>query len=229
MSYRSSPSTLPNQVPVRVLATLAMAVPPIAYLHATGGGVIDPTRDALSEYIAVPFGVGLLGLVLAPLAMAAVPLIRGLSRLPRTHLVRMLLVTWSVAVTLAAAFPTNLPGAPFDLSAVVHRYSGAWLFVTLPVACWLLARRLRPADGWSGYALALATASVVGGSLSAALVLNNLPTAFFGASPAIPPGLLQRVAGGMQVVLLVVTAFAVARTAPGRLGVRALLRRTAAA
>jgi hypothetical protein len=214
MSTRANPIVGLHHVPARVIAALALALPPIAVLQSTGAGAIDPTRDPISEYVNLPYGFGLLALALGALVLAAVPLICGLARLPQTHRVRLLLVSWSAAVTLAAVFPTNPPGTPVDLPAVVHRYAGAWLFVTLPIVGWLLAQRLRPATGWSGPALGLACTAGAGGVLSTALVLNHLPILFGGAGLLIPPGLLQRFAVAMQVAMLVVSAFALARHMP---------------
>ena len=66
--------------------------------------------------------------------------------------------------------------------------------------------------------------SIVSGALSTALIVNRFPGEIGMPELMLPPGILQRAAGAVEIVLLAVAALAVLRSAnrsrPGRSGHR---------
>jgi len=105
-------------------------------LHIVASGVVDPVSQPLSDYATVPVGYLFVGLACAAIAVAATLLGTALLRagLPRARVIRLLLGTWSAALMVVAAFPTNVPGTPPDLAAAVHRVAATWVLAALPLA-----------------------------------------------------------------------------------------------
>ena len=114
---------------------------------------------------------------------------------------------------IAAIFPTNLRGTPENFSSNVHLYAGAVVFAALPVAGVLLARRQRRLTGRTAMTVALTAISAISGVLSTALILNRLPGVIGMPELMLPPGILQRAAGAIEIVLLAVAAATVLRSA----------------
>lgn len=118
-------------------------------LHLALRNDVDPIRQVISDYAvsggAVAFAAATLALAAGTLVLTA-----GLSRarIPLTKPVRALLAVWSGGLTLCACFRTDLSGAAMTPSGEVHRYAGIALFVSLPSATRLLARRLREDVAW---------------------------------------------------------------------------------
>lgn len=207
------------------LAAAVAAVPPIAALHLSATGPIEPSGWTISDYVvSVPHGTLLFALTTGALALGAAALARGLRPDPGTRGIRFLLVLWAFGLVVAAAFPTNVRGTPTNLSSDIHLYAGAVVFAALPVAGWLLAGRLRPTRGGragravfaSGVAAprvaALRTTALLAGLLAAALIANRLPGVVGRPDLMLPPGILQRIAGAAQIVLLATSGIALLRS-----------------
>ena len=114
---------------------------------------------------------------------------------------------------VAAVFPTNVRGTPENISSQIHLYAGAVAFAALPIAGWMLFRWQRRSGASGLWTRALGVVSLASGVLSLALILNRLPGEIGMPELMLPPGILQRVAGAVEIVLLAVAALAVLRTA----------------
>jgi hypothetical protein len=191
---------------------LAVAVLPIGYLHLASVGQIDPVRQPISDYVAAPHGSALLAVSFIAMIVSAVALVAGLRRLPGCGIAQGLLVSWCLALAVAAIFPTNMPGTPADAAALVHRYAAGWLFLSLPWAGWLLARRCALTPAWRPSAHSLRWLSWLAGSASAALLSCYLVSPGE-ASPVWCVGLLQRGLLALDIALIAVAALAVRRAA----------------
>ena len=193
--------------PARVAVTAAAAaIPPITVLHLEATEDVDPVTWTISDYVvSLPHGITLFGMTTAALA-------HGLRPLAGTRAVRTLLTVWSVAAVIAAVFPTNLRGTEENMSSTIHLVAGGVVFAVLPIAGYLLARSLRRVQGRSVAGTVLVATSAVSGLLSTALILNRLPATIGMPGLMLPPGILQRVAGGLQIVLLAVAAITLLRT-----------------
>ena len=196
------------------LVSAAAAVPPITMLHLNATAAVDPASWTISDYVVtLPYGIPLFGMTAAALAIGAGMLARGLSQLTGTRVLRGLLAAWAVALLIAAIFPTNLRGTPENFSSGVHLYAGAVVFAALPAAGVLLARRQRRLTGRSCDDHCPDCDLGVQRLLSTALILNRLPGVIGMPELMLPPGILQRAAGAVEIVLLAVSAVTVLRSA----------------
>jgi Protein of unknown function (DUF998) len=201
--------------PARVALVAAIAsIPPITFLHLSATGGVEPAGWTISDYVvSLPYGIPLFAMTAGALAIGAVVLARGLAAVAGTRFVRALLAVWAVALLVAAIFPTNLRGTPQNFSSNVHLIAGAVVFAVLPLAGWMLARWQRRIRGGSLTTATLSAVSIVSGILSTALILNRMPGVIGMPELMLPPGILQRAAGAVEIVLLAVAAFAVLRSA----------------
>ena len=196
------------------LVSAAAAVPPITMLHLNATAAVDPASWTISDYVVtLPYGIPLFGMTAAALAIGGLMLARGLAQVTGTRVLRGLLAAWAIALLIAAIFPTNLRGTPENFSSNVHLYAGAVVFAALPAAGVLLARRQRRLTGRTAMTVALTAISAFSGLLSTALILNRLPGVIGMPELMLPPGILQRAAGAVEIVLLAVAAAAVLRSA----------------
>lgn len=206
----SSAGILAWATPVRsahiALAGAAVSVPPIVLLHMDAPARLSAATTTISDYVVqTPLGEPLFGLTTGALALAGMAIARGLAG---ATAVKAMLAGWSLALILAAVFPTNLPGRPGDASSTIHLLAGAVVFGLLPMVGLAVWRRSRPfiAGTWTGRALLITTA--VSGALSTALILNRIPGTVGLDQLSLPPGLLQRAAGAVEIVLAGVIALA---------------------
>lgn len=207
------------------LVAAAVSVPPVALLHLEATGPVEPVSWTISDYVvSLPNGILLFGLTAAALAIGAGALVRGLGSFAGTLRLRLVLGMWAVAAVLTAVFPTNERGTPENLSSQIHLYAGAVAFAALPVAGWMLYRWQRRQAGPETWTRVLGVVSIVSGALSTALIVNRFPGEIGMPELMLPPGILQRAAGAVEIVLLAVAALAVLRSAnrsrPGRPGHR---------
>lgn len=200
------------------VAASVAAVPPITMLHMSAADPIEPSGWTISDYVvSLPHGTLLFALTTGALAIGAGALAHGLAPVSETGRIRALLGVWAAGLLVAAVFPTNLRGTQQDLSSNIHLVGGGVAFATLPIAAWLLARRLRRGAGHSSLpAAVLGGFALVSGLLSTALIANRLPGVFGMTDLMLPPGILQRAAGAAQIALLAVAAIAVLRARPAR-------------
>lgn len=208
----ASSTTLARPAKVALVGAIA-SVPPITVLHMSATGPVEATTWTISDYVVtLPYGIPLFAMTTGALAIGAVVMAHALTRMAGTRTVRALLGAWAVALVVAAVFPTNLRGTPENVSSNVHLIAGAVIFALLPVAGWLLARWLRNTFGTTVMITALRTVSVLSGLLSTALILNRMP-GVIGLPELLPPGILQRAAGAVEIVLLAAAAASVLRAA----------------
>ena len=200
--------------PARVAASAAAAaIPPITMLHLEATDSVDPVSWTISDYVvSLPHGITLFGMTAAALAIGGGALAHGLRLLAGTRAIRTLLTIWSIAAVTAAVFPTNLRGTAENMSSTIHLVAGGLVFAVLPIAGYLLARIVRRVQGRTVTTVVLTATSAVSGVLSTALILNRLPATVGMPELMLPPGILQRVAGAMQIVLLAVAAITLLRT-----------------
>ncbi len=206
-------STVLDQ-PARVaLTAAAAAIPPITVLHLEATDAVDPVTWTISDYVvSLPNGLTLFGMTAAALAIGGAALAHGLRLLAGTRAIRRLLLIWSIAAVTAAVFPTNLRGTAENMSSTIHLVAGGVVFAVLPIAGYLLARSIRRVQGRTVSTVVLTATTALSGVLSTALILNRLPATIGMPELMLPPGILQRVAGAMQIVLLAVAAVSVLRT-----------------
>jgi hypothetical protein len=192
----------------------AVAVTAAGWLHLAGALAtprVDPLAFTVSDYVALPGGYALLAVAALALGLVGVALAAAARRAaPAARAVPVLLLGWSAALLLVGLFPTNPPGVPADLAAGVHRYAGALAFAALPLAVWLLGRALRNR--------ALRGLAVAVGAAAGAFLVAHVPTVLAidtAGSPGFPLlGGVERVLYALVIVLLLVTARALRRTAP---------------
>jgi hypothetical protein len=189
------------------IAGATVSVPPIVLLHLDAPARLSATTTTISDFVVeTPGGELLFGLTAGALAMAGIAIARGLAG---ATAVRAMLVGWSLALILAAVFPTNLPGTPGDTSSTIHLMAGAVIFGLLPIVGLAVWRRSRSVIAATWTARALLTTTAVSGVLSAALILNRIPGIVGLDQLSLPPGLLQRAAGAVEIALAAVIAIAV--------------------
>ncbi|TCK25015.1 DUF998 domain-containing protein [Pseudonocardia endophytica] len=174
------------------VAVVAVAV---VVLHVVGTGTVDPVTQTISDYVVLQDGAALLGLAAAGLIAAG---LAGAVSLSATA--RRLLLLWAAAVLLVAVFPTNLPGQPADVSALVHRWAGALVFALPPLAGVVGARSA------GSRRVPLLAASVAAAVAAGAFLLAHAPHVLAGADVFPWLGLVERVAYVALLALLIVFA-----------------------
>lgn len=187
------------------------ALVPMTVLHVIGAAVIDPFHTTISDYVGVPGGFALLAVAAAALAVACTALSAALrpAGLPRAVTPANLLVSGAVALVIVALFPTNYPGTPVGVVANVHRMAGAWVFVSLPLAGWLVARRTHEHENWRPSATALTWVSGITAVTSAVFLLSHLPMVVSDSLEIPLQGALERVLYALVMLTLLATARAV--------------------
>ncbi|MEU4743948.1 DUF998 domain-containing protein [Actinosynnema sp. NPDC023658] len=188
-----------------VLVGLVLSLFPIAYLHVSSVGELSPITHTVSDYIFVDNGSALLAVTAMSLAAASVGLLVALVRsgLPRQGPVALLMGLWSAGLAVAAVFPTDPTGTPTSFSGAVHRYAGAVMFTSLPLAGWLISRTFIPSTTVRRFSLAAGFASV-------AFMLSHVAVVGPG-SGAVVLGLFERVLFALLYGLLFALTSAVLR------------------
>jgi len=185
-----------------VAGGIAVALVTMGFLHVAGAATVDPLDATISDYVNVPGGYVLLALAAFALAAGAVALAAGLAPAPPTRL----LLSGSTALVLVAVFPTNAPDTPAGVVATIHRVAGGWVFASLPLAGWMVARRARLVDGWRALAPRLTGVAGATAVLSAGFLLSHVPIVI-GTSPGFPLlGGVERVLYASVMLVLLVTA-----------------------
>ncbi|MFD1148901.1 DUF998 domain-containing protein [Saccharothrix hoggarensis] len=187
------------------VAGLVLSLFPVVYLHVASVGELSPITHTISDYIFVDNGSGLLAVTALSLAAASVGLLAALVRsgLPRRGPVAVLMGLWSAGLAVAAVFPTDPTGAPTSFSGAVHRYAGAVMFASLPLAGWLISRTFISST-------AVRRFSVAAGITSVAFMLSHASVVYPG-SGAVVLGLFERVLFALLYGLLFALAAAVLR------------------
>jgi hypothetical protein len=185
-------------------------------LHVVLGAEVDPVRQVISDY-ALPGGAA--GFAVCVLTMAAGTgcLLVGMIRagLPVTRPVVALVCCWCAGLTLCAFFPTTPTGAPLTFSAEIHRYAGLMLFISLPVAAGLFARRAANHPSLRSLADRMRRHTRWAWGSLAAFLVSQLPVLLTSSQSVDGPlvqGLTERLAFAVYLVLLGELALAVLRS-----------------
>src|SRR5699024_2875872 len=139
----TEPDRRPRGMVALGFAGLLMSALAMLILHVIAPARISPVHTTLSNYVFVAgygwlFPAAVLGTAVAGCA------IRGALRPPAVNagaLLQLTVTLASVCCLLVALFPTDR-AEPVTLSAQIHRYAAGVACCCVPVAAWLLARRL---------------------------------------------------------------------------------------
>ncbi|MDT7728823.1 MAG: hypothetical protein QOI21_5399 [Actinomycetota bacterium] len=180
----------------------------ICCLTAVLWNQVDPVRDPVSDYAffgpaRVWFAGAILLVLVGALAVTTAMTDAGLRRAPITT---VLFGLWAAGLVLVAAFQGNRAADDPTLHGEIHRLGGAVFLTCLPLACWTLAKTLAADPQWTAVATRVRRLSVAGAITAASFGVAQIV-------PALPEGLLERVALGVELVLLLVLASIVRKAA----------------
>lgn len=180
-SDRSPSSQAPSALLTLSGLTLAGAFFTMIYLHSVSVAELSPVSTTVSDLIFVD-GLGwLFGVSTMLLAVASIALTIALARtrLPGGRLITVVLSLWSLGLVVAAAFPTDpIDMATISLVGEIHRYAGATMYASLPVAGWLVYRRSATSPTWAPYRGAIRILSISGALLGVLFTLSHAPKLF---------------------------------------------------
>lgn len=180
LSFRSASAATPALLTLSGL-TLAGAFLTMIYLQSVSVPDLSPVSTTVSDLIFVD-GVGwLFGVSVVLLAVASIALTVALARtrLPGGALITAILSLWSLGLIVAAVFPTDPVGmATVSLVGEIHRYAGATMYVSLPLAGWLLYRRSGSEPPWHPYRVAIRQLSLTAATLGVLFTLSHAPKLF---------------------------------------------------
>jgi hypothetical protein len=189
------------------LGGIALAAVLAVLGHLEVSDDLSPWSLTVSDFAVSDRG-GVIDTAMAVLAAATVVLLPALRRAGAGRSGRALLVAWSAGLVAAAVVPTNEPGLPMDTAAYLHRYASVVAFLALPVAGWLLARRL--GGRAAGWLRGLTLTSLL---LAAAMIWSAYP------GDRVLIGLAERLLILAEVVLLAVVAGTLLRREIGEVAV----------
>ncbi|MFI7425719.1 DUF998 domain-containing protein [Micromonospora sp. NPDC049836] len=185
------------------LGGIALAAVLAVIGHLEVNDDLNPWSLTVSDYAVSDRG-GVIDVAMALLAGATAVLLPSLRRTGVARPALALLAAWSAGLVAAAVIPTNEPGLPMDTAAYVHRYASVVAFLALPLAGWLLARRLGGrAAGW------LRGLTVTSLLLAAAMIWSAYP------GDRVLIGLAERLLVLAEVALLAVVAATLVRRGGG--------------
>ena len=102
------------------------------------------------------------------------------TRLPGGSLISLILGLWCLGLIVAAVFPTDPIGDSLTLVGEIHRYAGATMYVSLPVAGWLIRLRSRTVASWAPYRGAVLTFTMASAAIGVLFLLSSAPSLFPG-------------------------------------------------
>jgi len=186
------------------IALLAGSLLVGAYLTVALRAEVSPIANVVSDYVFYRPGGVLYVLAVLLLLAGGVAVLAGLPALgvPRSRLRNVLFGLWGWGLLLCAVFPTNRTSGDSTFSGEIHRLAGGTFLTSLPLAAWHLARALRTDAHLRAMAFRIRRLAV------ACLVL----AAVFGLCQLAPlpvpdvQGLVERLALGAEVALLLTTA-----------------------
>lgn len=179
-----------------VVGGLVFSLVPIFYLHVVSAGQLNPVTDVISDYVFVRNGTEWLATTSLSLAAVSALLAVNLRGVGRSA--QWLIGVWAAGLTVSTIFPTDPTGAPTSMSGYIHRYAGAVMFVALPAAGALIARKFP----------ALLGIALIASVSSAAFLVSHVSFAGFEAR-----GLTERVLfASLYGLLFAIAALQVRRT-----------------
>jgi hypothetical membrane protein len=203
---------------VRLLAAMGIsgagvAVVLVGLLHVLAAGQVDPVRRTISEYALGTyqnlFDVGVLGLALGSVLIAAALVRAGLARRPSAFL----LGAWALALVLVVVFEKANWSVGPSVGGYIHRYASLVAFICLPVAALLIGRgRTGTPAAWSR-GLGVLSLLWLGWILAGVVLrpLTGVPWWQF-----LPLGLVERGLALTEVAAVVVLGLWAWRSAPAR-------------
>ncbi len=184
------------------LAATSLAL--ISILSLAFTTYVDPIRDPVSDY-GLHAGTGdwfTFAVLLVLIAWVALAEAARLSAVPADRTTKVLFGLWGAGLIVVLIFPGNATTTESTVHGEIHRFGGVLLFGALPLACATLARRLRGEPGWTHAARPLRASALAGAITAAAFGVAQFV-------PALPQGLLQRIALITQLVVIVTAALAI--------------------
>ena len=189
-----------------VLVSSAQLV--ICYLTVALWQQVDPIWNPVSDYAF--FGPGeawfVVAILLVLLGGLAIMVAMNNVGLRRTVTTNVLFALWAAGLLLIAVFQGNRASNNPTLHGEIHRIAGAVFLTCLPLACWTLAKSLAADPRWAAAAGRIRHLSVAGAITAAAFGLAQ-------AVPALPEGILERLALAVELILLVTLAVVVRKAA----------------
>jgi hypothetical protein len=169
---------------------------------------VDPIKDPVSDYAFYRAGRPWFAaaIVLVLLGARAITVAMAKAGLPRKALTNIFFGLWASGLLLIAVFQGNRFATDPTVHGEIHRLGGAVFLTCLPLACWTWANTLASEPRWMAAATRVRRLSAAGAVTAAAFGLAQI-------MPALPQGLLERLALGMELVLLVALALIVRRAA----------------
>jgi hypothetical protein len=136
----------PRPAPVNVflgVVGLVFAALFMGGLTIVAAGRMNPLNTTMSDYVFVEHAGWMFPAALLAMCVAGVGVAVGLSAhgLLRGVLPKLTLGLAVLGLVLAAAFPTDL-GESVSVSAQIHRYAAGVVFFCVPIAGYLIARRV---------------------------------------------------------------------------------------
>ncbi|WP_235079654.1 DUF998 domain-containing protein [Amycolatopsis orientalis] len=186
------------------IGTVIAAQAVVTVLSLTFSREVNPIRDPVSDYALHRASRAwfALAVLLALAGAGALALAARVVAMPVSAGAAVLFGLWAIALVTVLVFRGNASAAEATVHGEVHRVAGAVLFGTLPSASVSLSRQLLVHCGWERASVRVRTGAVIG-----------LVTAFlFGAAqfvPALPQGLLERIALLAELAILVTVARAI--------------------
>ncbi len=170
----------------------------IAVLAPAFSGQVDPLRDPVSDYVfhrggRAAFVVAVLLVLAAGAALAAAV---SLAKIPLDTRVNVLFGLWIAGLLIVVLFEGNASVTESTVHGEIHRFGGALLFTSLPLACHALSRH------HPSWARRLRFSALAGMITAAAFGLAQIV-------PTLPQGLLERIALAADLGILVTVALAV--------------------
>jgi hypothetical protein len=180
----------------------------ICYLTVVLWQQVDPIKKPVSDYVFHGPGGPLFVVAILLVLLGGLALIAGMRSvgMPSARAAHVLFGLWGGGLLLVAGFHGNRSVTDPTLPGEIHRIGGAVFLTCLPLACWTLARRLAADPRWAAKAARIRRLTMAGFATAVAFGLAQVV-------PSLPQGLLERLALGAELLLLLSLAFDVRRAA----------------
>ena len=180
----------------------------ISYLTVVLWQQVDPITNPVSDYVYHTPGGPLFIVAILLVILGGLALIAGMNGvdMPRARATNVLFGLWGAGLLLVASFHGNSSTNDPTVHGEIHRFGGAVFLTCLPLATWTLARTLAADPRWVATATRIRKLTMAGFVTAVAFGLAQVV-------PSLPQGLLERLALGAELVLLLSLALAVRRAA----------------
>lgn len=196
-------------VPFALLA-VALATTMVIALHLLPDwGGVNPVTGMLSDYGVRPDGwVFDSALDILSVGSVAVLIKMALHGVVRGRATFVLMVSWCVCLVAIATFPKDPNTATQTLRGAIHLYTTSAACVSLPVASMVIGWQHRRDPAWRRWAWTVQGLAIVSVPCFLPFVISFFVIRLTHASgpSAVPTGLVERLMGGLDILLLVVLA-----------------------